>query len=152
CRRARQHRGYSPAVAASSRRPGTAGGRRCLPEWMSARGFWHRACSLPVVRANPPLNEKETVMRTSLRGIGLLVVLAAGAAALPAPAADDKVGPDEKDVQALREKAHAYLKSKQSKDGSLSAKFFGPGPTGLVVAALARNGYKDDDPVVKKAV
>src|SRR5262249_20770440 len=28
----------------------------------------------------------------------------------------------------------------------------GPGPTALAVAALARNGYKNDDPVVKKAL
>jgi len=85
--------------------------------------------------------------------IGLLAALAVGVVVvLPAPAADDKVGPDEKDVKAVRDKAYTYLKSKQAKDGSFSSKFFGPGPTALVVAALARNGYKNDDPVVKKAL
>src|SRR5262249_16961212 len=44
------------------------------------------------------------------------------------------------------------LKTKQASDGSFSSKFFGPGPTALVVAGLARNGYKNDDPVVKKAL
>jgi squalene-hopene/tetraprenyl-beta-curcumene cyclase len=82
----------------------------------------------------------------------LSAVVAGTLLVLPAVAADEKVGPDEKDVKALRDAAYAYLKSKQAKDGSFSSKFFGPGPTAVVVAALARNGYKDDDPVVKKAL
>jgi squalene-hopene/tetraprenyl-beta-curcumene cyclase len=97
----------------------------------------------------PDLPAKENVVRT-LRLIGLLATLAL--MVLPVRAADDKVGPDPKDVKALRERAHRFLQSKQSKDGSFSANFYGPGPTALVVAALARNGYRDDDPVMKKAV
>jgi squalene-hopene/tetraprenyl-beta-curcumene cyclase len=93
--------------------------------------------------------EKEDVMSTSLRVVALLAVLAA---VLPAVAADDKVGADAKDVKALRDRAYAFLKSKQSPDGSFSAGFYGPGPTAVVVAALARNGYREDDPVMKKAL
>jgi squalene-hopene/tetraprenyl-beta-curcumene cyclase len=77
-----------------------------------------------------------------------LAALLAGTLALPAPAA----GPDAKDVQAVRDKAVTYFRSSQAKDGSFSAKFFGPGPTALVVAALLRNGYGPEGPVVAKAL
>jgi squalene-hopene/tetraprenyl-beta-curcumene cyclase len=87
----------------------------------------------------------------SLRVVALLAVLALGGTALRAAAADDKVGPDARDVKALRDQAYAFLKAKQATDGSFSAKF-GPGVTAVVIAALARHGYRDDDPVVRKAL
>src|SRR5262249_46277968 len=46
------------------------------------------------------------------------------------------------------EKAVAYLKAHQAKDGSFSAQSTGPGVTALVAAALLRNGYTADDPLV----
>jgi hypothetical protein len=87
-------------------------------------------------------------MKSTLRFAALLAVLGVGALALPTSAAD---APDEKDVKVLVEKAHDYLKSKQNRDGSFS-KGFGPGIPALVVAALIRNGYSTDDPVVKGAL
>jgi squalene-hopene/tetraprenyl-beta-curcumene cyclase len=66
----------------------------------------------------------------------------------PAPA----VGPDAKDVKAVLDKGYAFLKSHQGDDGSWSPKTAGPGVTALVVAALLRNGYTDDDPVVAKGL
>ncbi len=66
----------------------------------------------------------------------------------PAPA----VGPDAKDVQAVLDKGYAFLKKQQGEDGSFSPRMAGPGVTALVVAALLRNGYSDDDPVVAKGL
>ncbi|HVS35642.1 MAG TPA: prenyltransferase/squalene oxidase repeat-containing protein [Gemmataceae bacterium] len=62
------------------------------------------------------------------------------------------VGPDPKDVQAVLDKGYAFLKKHQGEDGSFSPKVAGPGVTALVVAALIRNGYSDDDPVVAKGL
>jgi hypothetical protein len=81
----------------------------------------------------------------------LFVVLVTAVVGLPILAADTPSAPDEKDVKAVRDMAYDYLKSKQGKDGGFSAKF-GPGVTALVVAALVRNGYSTNDPVVKKAI
>src|SRR5262245_30893568 len=85
----------------------------------------------------------------SLRLLGLVAVLGLGVLALPAPAAD--VGPDEKEVKEIRDNAIKFLRSKQGKDGGFSPKF-GPGVTAVVVAAMAKNGYKNDDPMMKKAL
>jgi squalene-hopene/tetraprenyl-beta-curcumene cyclase len=90
-------------------------------------------------------------VKTYLRILGLAVALGLGVMALPAPAADE-VGPDEKEVKQMRDKAIAFLKTKQQKDGGFSTKRFGPGITAIVVAAMARNGIKSDDPVMKKAL
>lgn len=60
-------------------------------------------------------------------------------------------GPDAKEVQAVREKAVAYLRKSQAADGSFS-RMFGPGVTALVVAGMARNGYTADDAAMKKAL
>ena len=62
------------------------------------------------------------------------------------------VGPDPKDVQAVLDKGYAFLKKHQGEDGSFSPRVAGPGVTALVVAALIRNGYGDDDPVVAKGL
>jgi squalene-hopene/tetraprenyl-beta-curcumene cyclase len=80
----------------------------------------------------------------------LLVPVLALTAAAPARAAD--ISPDTKDVQAVRDKAVAYLRKAQADDGSFSAKSFGPGVTALVVAGLLRNGIGADDPMVAKAI
>jgi hypothetical protein len=68
----------------------------------------------------------------------------------PVRAADP--GPDPKDVQAVADKAIAYLRKHQDNDGSWSAQQTGPGVTALVVAAMLRNGVGPDDPAVAKAL
>ena len=62
------------------------------------------------------------------------------------------VGPDAKDVQAVLDKGYAFLKKHQGEDGSWSPRTAGPGVTALIVGALLRNGYSDDDPVVAKGL
>jgi hypothetical protein len=79
-----------------------------------------------------------------------LLGLAAVLASTPAHAADP-VGPDAKDVQAVREKAISYLRKAQAADGSFSPKM-GPGVTALAVAALLRNGVAADDPTITRAL
>lgn len=61
-------------------------------------------------------------------------------------------GPDAKDVQAVVDKATAYLRKSQAADGSYSARFTGPGVTALVAAALIRDGLSTTDPTVTKAL
>ncbi len=87
-------------------------------------------------------------MTSAMRFAALSAVLVLACLVLPVPAADV---PDEKDVKAMVEKAHAFLKSRQKADGGFSPRF-GPGVPALVVAALVRNGYSHDDPVVKGAL
>jgi squalene-hopene/tetraprenyl-beta-curcumene cyclase len=89
-------------------------------------------------------------MIRSLRIVCLFGVLCVGVLGLPGRAADT-VGPDEKEVKVLRDKAVAFLASRQGADGSFSPKI-GPGVTALVVAGMLRNGYSADDPVVKKGL
>ncbi|OAI47063.1 hypothetical protein AYO44_10305 [Planctomycetaceae bacterium SCGC AG-212-F19] len=67
-----------------------------------------------------------------------------------APGAD--AVPQDKDVKALVDKAHVFLKKRQGDDGSFSPKFGGPGITAIVAASLMRNGVPADDPVVAKAL
>ena len=55
---------------------------------------------------------------------GLLLALAA---VPPAHAADTNVGPDAKDVQAVADKAIAFLRKTQESDGSWSSKQTGEG-------------------------
>ncbi len=57
-------------------------------------------------------------------------------------------GPDAREVKALVEKAHAYLQKHQETNGGFSPKFAGPGVSAIIAAALLRNGYGPDDPVV----
>ena len=60
--------------------------------------------------------------------------------------------PGAKDVQAVRDKAIAFLKSRQGKDGSFAPQVAGPGVSALVVAALARNGVSPTEPVQAAAL
>src|SRR2546430_2099794 len=76
--------------------------------------------------------------------LGLLVLLLA----LPASEAGDSLGPDPKEVQALIDKAAAFLKSRQGADGGFSPKIAGPGVSAVIAAGLLRNHFSPDDPVV----
>src|SRR5207249_1379260 len=53
---------------------------------------------------------------------------------------------------AVVNKAAAYLKTSQGKDGSYSPKFAGPGISSVVVASLLRNGFSPNDPTVAKTL
>ena len=92
----------------------------------------------------------------TVSGVAWTWALAAlGAAAMlasPVAAAEPTAGPDPKEVQAVVEKAVAYLKHRQNPDGSFSPEIAGPGISALVVAGLLRNGYSPDDPVVAKTL
>jgi squalene-hopene/tetraprenyl-beta-curcumene cyclase len=61
-------------------------------------------------------------------------------------------GSNATDVQAVVDKAVAYLGKSQSADGSFSAKRTGPGVSALVAAGLLRSGRGPDDPVVAKTM
>src|SRR5262249_22367098 len=89
-------------------------------------------------------------MKTVLRAGAVPAVLLAWAGAARAGGKD--LGPDPKEVQALLDKAVAYLKANQQADGSFSPKRAGPGVTALVIAALVRNGVSPKEPVVAKAL
>jgi squalene-hopene/tetraprenyl-beta-curcumene cyclase len=80
-------------------------------------------------------------------------LLIAALLAVPARAADD-IGVPAKELKPVVEKGYAFLKGRQGSDGSFSGKVPGQGPgiTALVVAALLRNGYGPDDPVVAGAL
>ena len=60
--------------------------------------------------------------------------------------------PSTSDLRAVADKAVAYLKTTQKEDGSFSPKIAGPGVSALVAAALLRNGYGVQDPVVAKTL
>src|SRR5579871_6473681 len=83
------------------------------------------------------------MMRSLPGGILLVAILVTASQARGADS-----GPDPKEVKAVVDKAVAYLKSSQSPDGSFSARRTGPGVSALVVAALLRNGYDHNDPLV----
>jgi hypothetical protein len=91
-------------------------------------------------------------MKKCVSPIGLAALGAALAAVAPLPAGGGALGPDPKAVRAVLDKAVAFLKANQSKDGSFSAQRTGPGVSALVVAGLVRNGVGPQDPVVARAV
>lgn len=70
----------------------------------------------------------------------------------PTAATGADAAPDAKEVQEAVKKGLAFLKKQQGEDGSFSPKQAGPGVTALVAAALLRNGYSADEPVVAKAL
>ena len=85
--------------------------------------------------------------------LGVLFCLTAALCLLVGPApAGDKGVPDAADVKTVRDKAVAYLKAHQGKDGSFSPKLAGPGVTAVVVAALVKNGVSPREPVVARAL
>jgi squalene-hopene/tetraprenyl-beta-curcumene cyclase len=92
-------------------------------------------------------------VRTSLR-IGSSLALTAGillcVLAQSAPAQNP--GPDPKEVQAILDKAIAFLRKRQGTDGSFAPKLAGPGVSAIVVAGLLQNGVSLDDPMVAKAL
>src|SRR6266436_9668464 len=70
----------------------------------------------------------------------------------PAQAADAEIGPDPRELQAVLDKAIAYLRAHQGEDGSFSPKIAGPGISALVAAGLVRNGVSVDDPLAAKTL
>jgi squalene-hopene/tetraprenyl-beta-curcumene cyclase len=88
-------------------------------------------------------------------GIGALALAAIGALCVgltPVTPAQDKAEVSPKDIRAVLDKAVAYLKPSQNKDGSFSPKIGGPGITGVVVAGLIRGGVGPEEPVVAKGL
>jgi squalene-hopene/tetraprenyl-beta-curcumene cyclase len=83
--------------------------------------------------------------------VGFVAVLALLGLGVPARAAEH-LGPDPKEVQAVLDKAVAYLKTHQQEDGSFSPRIAGPGVSALVVAGLARNGVSVNNPLVAKTL
>ena len=85
-----------------------------------------------------------------------LILGGAGATLLPRVlfAADDKkkFGPDQKDWDAVVDKALAYLKTEQGEDGSWSSKA-SPGVTGIVLTGILTTGKLGaKDPMVAKGL
>jgi squalene-hopene/tetraprenyl-beta-curcumene cyclase len=60
--------------------------------------------------------------------------------------------PDARDRQAVVDKAIAFLRTRQNADGSFSPRLAGPGVSGVVAAALLKNGVTPDDPVLAKTL
>src|SRR5262245_53931306 len=89
-------------------------------------------------------------MGTFLRFAALAAVVAV-AGLLAGPAAADDKAPTEKEIKEVRDKAIAYLRAKQAKDGSFSSKF-GPGVTAPVIAGLDRNDVATDDKMLTNAL
>jgi squalene-hopene/tetraprenyl-beta-curcumene cyclase len=79
-------------------------------------------------------------------------LLLAGGWANHVRGADAEVGPDPKEVQAVLDKAVAFLKTRQLEDGSFSPKLGGPGIAALVAAGMIRNGGSADEPVVARTL
>jgi squalene-hopene/tetraprenyl-beta-curcumene cyclase len=70
----------------------------------------------------------------------------------PAEPGDAKTDVSPKDIRAVLDKAVAYLKTSQGKDGSFSPKLGGPGITAVVIAGLIRGGVGPDEPVVARGL
>lgn len=60
--------------------------------------------------------------------------------------------PDPKEVQAVVNKAIAYLKSVQTPTGGFAPKVAGPGVAAILAAGLLRHGVSPDDPVLAKTL
>jgi squalene-hopene/tetraprenyl-beta-curcumene cyclase len=81
----------------------------------------------------------------------VLALLVAGTA-IGSVRADSGAGPDPKELQAVLNKAAAYLQTRQGPDGSFSPKIAGPGISALVAAGLLRNGRSVEDPLVARTL
>src|SRR5437016_3085391 len=80
-----------------------------------------------------------------------IVILTTALLASPFAIQSASAAPKQADVAATIEKSIAFLKTKQSPDGSFAPKFGGPGITALIAAGLVRSGHADD-PMVQKAL
>jgi hypothetical protein len=85
-------------------------------------------------------------------GILALAVAAIAGLFIGSAPAQDNVEVTPKEIRAVLEKAVAYLKTSQGKDGSFSPKLGGPGITAVVTAGLMRGGIGPDEPVVAKGL
>jgi squalene-hopene/tetraprenyl-beta-curcumene cyclase len=85
------------------------------------------------------------------RSACVALLLACLTPSVPTAVAAD-LGPAPKEVQAVVDKAAAYLKTRQGPDGSFSPQRAGPGVSAVVASALLRYGFHSDDPVVKKTL
>jgi hypothetical protein len=91
-------------------------------------------------------------MRTFLRLAALAAVVAV-VGLLAGPAAADDKAPTEKEIKEVRDKAIAYLRTKQAKDGSFSKdEKMRPGVTALVIAGLVRHDLATDDKMLTNAL
>jgi squalene-hopene/tetraprenyl-beta-curcumene cyclase len=66
--------------------------------------------------------------------------------------AGEKAAPDPAELKVVLDRAIAYLKAHQGKDGSFSPKLAGPGVSALVVAALVRGGVSPREPMMERAL
>jgi squalene-hopene/tetraprenyl-beta-curcumene cyclase len=90
-------------------------------------------------------------MKTVLRaGMSLAVALLLAPALLQA--GEKTSAPSPQEIQAVLDKAVAFLKSHQEASGAFSPKRAGPGITALAAASLLRNGRSAKEPVVAKAL
>lgn len=89
--------------------------------------------------------------RTHL-GLAVASVVIWMTAACPARSVDPDLGPDPKELKAVLEKAAAFLKTKQSQNGSFSSQRVGPGISAVVAAGLLRNGFSPDEPLLAKTL
>ncbi len=83
-------------------------------------------------------------------GMGLALALVVSPALVWA--GEKTTAPSAQEIQAVLDKAVAFLKSRQEPSGAFSPKRAGPGITALVAASLLRSGYSAKEPVVAKAL
>jgi squalene-hopene/tetraprenyl-beta-curcumene cyclase len=81
--------------------------------------------------------------------IAVTVLVLAVSAGLAQPPA---TGVSAADRQAIVDKAIAFLRTRQNRDGSFAPRLAGPGVSAVVAAALLRNGVKLDDPMLTKTL
>jgi Squalene-hopene cyclase C-terminal domain/Prenyltransferase and squalene oxidase repeat len=81
----------------------------------------------------------------------IVVSLSAGAIDCSAGRSADQ-GPSPREVQAVIRKGVAFLKTRQGNDGSFAPRLAGPGVSAVVAAALLRNGYSPEDPLVARTL
>src|SRR5262249_25375810 len=132
-----------------------SGGRwRCIMG--RTKTCWLRVSSWYFPRfADAGFNQGESSVKTQL-SIGSRLFLASTVSALVvvffALGAGADLGPTPAEVQVMRDKAVAFLKTRQNEDGSFSPKLGGPGISALIAAGCLRNGMSPEDPFVAKTL